>query len=353
MAHVLRSGRAWEDKIPDRLCNRCRSLNIRRSQFFVGPVPVDDSEACFEGVRSLGLLADLRNKFYCPFCRIVVHTHGNLPSEYHVHGEVIISWSERGYKLLGSPVSYHLGISEAQGHYYPGQLGSSRHVLTLLEKDSIPNLGLSRLVRREGIDFNILKRWLQLCEKGHRDESNPLPNREAQSGVGSFRLIDLQKQCVVLAPSIYDYGYFALSYVWGSKKQLEARRDNIRMLESPGALSACLDSIPMTIRDAMTLVQELEERYLWVDSLCIVQDDPRMKASATASMDVVYGCAYVTIIAGSGEDAHSDIPGVRPGTRGMEQNMETIGPNITMVSIREHLDALKRSTYTSRAWTYV
>jgi hypothetical protein len=75
------------------------------------------------------------------------------------------------------------------------------------------------------------------------------------------------------------------------------------------------NQLPATIEDAMLLVSKLNEHYLWVDSLCIIQDDAETKYSNIKQMDSIYSHAVATIIALSGFDADAGLPGVRPGTR--------------------------------------
>jgi Heterokaryon incompatibility protein (HET) len=73
----------------------------------------------------------------------------------------------------------------------------------------------------------------------------------------------------------------------------------------------------------MALVRALGERYLWVDALCIVQDDEENKTRQIANMDVVYGKAFATVVAIHGASADAGLPGVRPGTR-PPQRIETL-----------------------------
>lgn len=51
----------------------------------------------------------------------------------------------------------------------------------------------------------------------------------------------------------------------------------------------------------MSLVRSLGERYLWVDALCIVQDDEASKLQNIDRMAPIYPGAKLTIIAADGD----------------------------------------------------
>jgi hypothetical protein len=80
--------------------------------------------------------------------------------------------------------------------------------------------------------------------------------------------------------------YVALSYVWGKKSKFEGQLrltfDNLGKLQQDGALrkKRFAKDVPVTIKNAMGLVKLLGLRYLWVDRLCIVQDDLASKTGA-------------------------------------------------------------------------
>jgi hypothetical protein len=50
------------------------------------------------------------------------------------------------------------------------------------------------------------------------------------------------------------------------------------------------------------------EKYLWVDSICIVQDDPVVANAQINQMDLIYAQAVLTIVAATGQNANVDLP---------------------------------------------
>ncbi|KAK0625596.1 hypothetical protein DIS24_g11081 [Lasiodiplodia hormozganensis] len=64
-----------------------------------------------------------------------------------------------------------------------------------------------------------------------------------------------------------------------------------------------------TITDAIYVARSLEIRYLWIDALCIIQDDPEDVIRELAMMRSIYEGAYLTITAGctlSSQDSFLD-----------------------------------------------
>jgi hypothetical protein len=129
-------------------------------------------------------------------------------------------------------------------------------------------------------------------------------------------MIDVRRMCFVDVETSWTYA--ALSYVWGQVQSLQTTRANLETLMIPGALQPddLWSQIPRVIQDCIHLVQSLNLRYLWVDCLCIVQDDDASKYGQIASMDAIYFHSRITITF-NGKNADVDIPGVRPGTTAM------------------------------------
>ncbi|KAF1916714.1 hypothetical protein BDU57DRAFT_241806 [Ampelomyces quisqualis] len=65
----------------------------------------------------------------------------------------------------------------------------------------------------------------------------------------------------------------------------------------------------------MFVAEALDERYLWVGCLCIIQDDPEELKRSIYGMHHVYSAAKLTIVAAGGDDVNAGLPGLFPGTR--------------------------------------
>lgn len=146
--------------------------------------------------------------------------------------------------------------------------------------------------------------------------------------------------------------YLALSYVWGKSKVFTLRQENQLRLRDPGSLKSRWADLPATVRNAIRLTSKMGERYLWIDSLCIVQDDLAEKQSLIPFMDTIYNNAAVTIVAASATTADSGLPGVGRKQR-CPQLVQEVAPGVVLISQKSVQDMLEMSHYESRAWTWV
>ena len=164
----------------------------------------------------------------------------------------------------------------------------------------------------------VLKGWLDNCELKHGEACHRSTNPRYTTHI-PLVLIDVVDRCLVQGTS--STKYFALSYVRGEVYMPETRRDNYNSRCKSGGLP----ELPATIEDAMSVVESIGERYLWVDVLCIIQDDRQLKYKILALMDVIYIQAYATIVALSSTNASGGILGVKtPWCRQARQEILTI-----------------------------
>ena len=102
------------------------------------------------------------------------------------------------------------------------------------------------------------------------------------------------------------YCYAALSYCWGSARRITTSQTNIREFQAGIDWSA----LPKTFQEAIIVALRLEIRYLWIDALCIIQDDQIDWDTEAAKMGDIYQNSYLTIAATSSPS--SEIPFLRP-----------------------------------------
>jgi hypothetical protein len=193
-----------------------------------------------------------------------------------------------------------------------------------------------------------VREWLKTCDETHGSECY---SSKCPPELPRLTVIDVINSCLVTIKT--SETYVALSYVWGNVQQLQTTKANVSTLRQPGGLASLTTEIPIVIQDAMTFVLNLGLKHLWVDSLCIVQDDERSKASYISRMDIIYSCAYLTFVAVTGINANTKLPGATPGSRLPQPT--SVGPgylNFLFVPSM-HLEwLLQDSHYESRGWTF-
>ncbi len=213
----------------------------------------------------------------------------------------------------------------------------------------LPTQGTGREVA-DLVDLGRVRDWIEICRSRHGDACEKpgwLDNLEPASGL---RVIDVVGKKIVSA--IPGCRYLALSYVWGESTLLLKRgvalKSNIERLGEDGGL-AVLD-LPRTIRDAITLTKELGEQYLWVDALCIVQDDLEDLQRQTATMDSVFSGAALTIAAAAGDDADHGLPGLSECFRRNPPRKIRLTEKLSLLRKADH--ELNESSWESRGWTF-
>ncbi|KAL2051854.1 hypothetical protein ABVK25_007769 [Lepraria finkii] len=118
-----------------------------------------------------------------------------------------------------------------------------------------------------------------------------------------------------------------------------------------------MHELPYTIRDAIQCVSDLGETYLWVDSLCIIQDDEDKKRHQISQMDRIYAFAFLTLVSASSfteynKNPRSGLPRYRKDTGGVQQVVDKVG-NLHLAVPFDTLNfCLESSRWLTRTWTY-
>ncbi|KAI1101346.1 HET-domain-containing protein, partial [Jackrogersella minutella] len=157
---------------------------------------------------------------------------------------------------------------------------------------------------------------IQSCQDGHEECRRSTGDIMARHGSASIdpksvpsRLLHLTTKDSVLhvkligrgLPSaipketVSHQGFAILSYCWGGPQPVQLTHGTVSSFEDGIPVS----KLPKSLRDAAWFTYETGLKYLWIDALCIFQDDPEDKIHEISRMELYYGQSTVTICAAS------------------------------------------------------
>jgi hypothetical protein len=141
--------------------------------------------------------------------------------------------------------------------------------------------------------WSLIRNWLDNCVNDHGTcRQNSLSGRPT-------RLFDVESlRLVTHLDSSSSTHYAALSHCWGSTTPLMLTHHTYQDFMR----SIYLQAIPQSFQDAIYTAKKLDVRYLWVDSLCIIQDDREDWSREAASMGNYYRNAFVVLSSLSASD---------------------------------------------------
>ncbi len=157
----------------------------------------------------------------------------------------------------------------------------------------------------------------------------------------------------LLLPKSKKGRYAALSYCWGEVPQpfkTTSKTEEAYMNE------IAWSNLPQTITDAITVAQHLQIPYLWVDSMCILQDSRADKEQEISRLRQYFRGAYVTIIAACAKSSTEGFLGVRPSySPRVRLPLKEVGDGTPPATVSIRLDRCQYrpsvEPTTSRAWT--
>lgn len=354
----------------DALCATCSEINFGKyfqeaidsttdAWGLVGPNP---------GALRIGTIKQVtRRRGSCAFCRIVVAAVCTKRLLFLTSPEKILS-SDRDEDLLIYSYCFLATVQNAQNSFRigvsigpPGRYNNPRlhHAGDIqlnwndAQRVCESRLGYGRMIKAERLDMSLPRLWMNTCLNSH-GSSCDLPDLENIGSPTDLLCVDVERGCISDLPQ--GARYCTLSYCWLSQRVLTLIKANRDEFMVPGSLTKLAAELPSVIADALEFVKELGERWIWIDSLCIIQDDDDHKQHQIAQMDKVYGSSFLGIIAAkcttndaldnSGLARYSSAPRCRP------QHVTKVG-DLTMMVPFESIDSLiQQSRYDRRQWTY-
>ncbi|KAN0120361.1 HET domain containing protein [Hyaloscypha variabilis] len=263
-------------------------------------------------------------------CWVLIKLHTRASSEAGLIAVHVAAHNRELLSPLAEVSRFHLRV--ATGIVEQSESGSTLRYGRILE---------------EKIDLSLGGKWLSACENHHR--CGPLPPRGERRGsqVANLRVIDLKKHRLYTCTS-EGVRYAALSYVWGDYTYAKLDNRTIKKYFDEGALAPDKVTLPQAITDAMEVARGVGLQYLWVDALCIKQDDESEKETQIGQMDKIYANAVVTIVAADGKNANSPLLGVST-ERKIDQVVAEVRPNVNVLIPVPTGKSL--APWETRAWT--
>ncbi|KAI1740242.1 hypothetical protein F4680DRAFT_458632 [Xylaria scruposa] len=154
-----------------------------------------------------------------------------------------------------------------------------------------PSLPVYFLIVGPGISAapNDLQRTFPILpESGRVSDLKSLPTRLVSVGDVDDHSVKLILSAV-LTEEGQDSRYIALSHRWKYPDGMDRTLEDNENIE--------LEELPANFRDAIKVSRALRVPYLWIDSLCIIQDNPDDWIEECSRMREVYNGAYCTVAA--------------------------------------------------------
>lgn len=207
------------------------------------------------------------------------------------------------------------------------------------------------IARYPGSNTNLAKisSWLNDCQEHH--------DCKTMLGVMPARLIEITGTSETISLRLREteevgrVPFAALSYCWGGEQPMKCLKSNI---VSYGVVIP-FEKQPPTIKDAAKVCQGMELQYLWIDALCIIQDDSSDKTVEIAKMASIYGSATVTIVAARSSSATEGflgerLPGPREGAIVSYRCIDGEIGSITLVKLGDGFEPVE--PIDERGWTH-
>jgi hypothetical protein len=148
--------------------------------------------------------------------------------------------------------------------------------------------------------MKLAKTWLEECLIQH-DVDNVTPSTMQTDIYAASKLLEITDSCVrAISASGIRKPYATLSYCWGTGCQWPWGPTQIERhdLDAKVASGLLRNALPKTIRDAVSVTEQLGLEYLWIDVLCISQDDTEFTRESVKMADI-YSQACVNLAASS------------------------------------------------------
>ena len=200
--------------------------------------------------------------------------------------------------------------------------------------------------------FNLAKTWLKECRQTHHFCEAPVPSFNPTRLV---HIVNRNLVRVVLSQEKTAYhSYAALSHCWGKTKTVKLLEANMQVLLH----GIPIIDLPLSYQEAILVCQALDISYLWIDSLCIIQDSKDDWIREAAMMQHVYQNSILNICASGAAESSQASFQCRDTSLIVPLEVDFVSKDAEtrryqLVSFGEHYENdILNSPLHSRAWVY-
>ncbi|KAJ4269789.1 hypothetical protein NW762_001458 [Fusarium torreyae] len=334
-----------EESDPQYLCDMCRNIDFRALLSKRG-LPGNQQP----GPTRISLLAIpkiMNESSKCAFCRLLRRRIVQDDLLSNIHPDLWNGISVR-LNVLDDGPQYALRLEVEIPDVDTAT--NSRIVLHQISEDLDTQQPLQGLaVRQDAADISRLRSWLRECNENHQSQDADCTSF-LKPLMSTIRVIDTVDNCVKEVDTPCEY--ICLSYVWGTGSQTQYTTKTREQLSKPGGLDNA--NLPQTILDAIKVTKDLGVRYVWIDALCITQDDNEDKGRIISNMGAIYANATLSIMASTNVNPTDGLPGVGV-LRSQEQSIEKM-QGITLAvafqDARHRYSEIENRLWNTRAWTF-
>ncbi|OCK84042.1 HET-domain-containing protein [Lepidopterella palustris CBS 459.81] len=299
------------------LCNHCKDITLTTLESLQGHAYHESWSAVIESSRQCDLCWKIRYYLECLRARYGDMLMGHILSDDDLPEKISPLCLRLGrLSKYNKEITYL--IIERQGLAHDAILqdqilGPFRYELEnfvcALEvtEAGVPPVGVNFTWEISGYSMEdstrLASKWLQQCVRDHVDCAYPF---ESNTPTLPTRVLKISSVLANDVPTVFlcegegEQGeYVALSHCWGKTsipRTLKANVDDHKR-------GINYDSLPRTFRDAIAVTLSLGIHYLWIDSLCIIQDDKEDWGREAGMMAQLYERAVVVIAATAAPDA--------------------------------------------------
>lgn len=209
---------------------------------------------------------------------------------------------------LSCPEITPLGRTMTKGRSWEGWSDPQEHIFGYLQctiSGERSKSGILDGLRSHRKDTSqVYDKWIQNCDQAHELCKAAIAKQDDESKPRRLLHISSKEDKLKVKLCDQDLGaarYAALSHCWGVAQVLKTTAASLSLFKKEVPWSA----LPKTFQDAIKLTRMMGIHYIWIDSLCIIQDDRTDWETESPKMKTVYSGAYVTIAAAAGVSAAS------------------------------------------------